>query len=182
MDAEDWLADTERKLNTVGCNEEEKLRYATHLLTGPTAAWWEGQLAMQLPGREYNWEEFKQRFREYHVPESIIELECRDFEELQQGYSSVMKYIWEFSDLSRYATDEVSTEAKRKKRFMRGLNPFVNMQLRLANTQTFQQFLDVAITFEDDYKNVQEEHRKRAKKETKRIQASKPKTNLEFQP
>ena len=25
MDAEDWLRDTERKLNTVGCNDEEKL-------------------------------------------------------------------------------------------------------------------------------------------------------------
>src|SRR3954463_13097836 len=26
MDAEDWLADTETKLKTVGCNDEEKLR------------------------------------------------------------------------------------------------------------------------------------------------------------
>lgn len=42
--------------------------------------------------------------------------------------------------------------------------------------------LDAAITFEDDYKNVQEDRRKRAKKETKRIQASKPKPNLEFKP
>ena len=25
MDAEDWLRDTERKLNTVGCNDKEKL-------------------------------------------------------------------------------------------------------------------------------------------------------------
>ena len=64
---------------------------------------------------------------------------------------------------------------------MHGLNPFVKMQLRLANTQTFKLLLDAAITFEDGYKNVQEDHRKRAKKEMKRIQASKPKTNLEFQ-
>src|SRR5215216_5449947 len=42
--------------------------------------------------------------------------------------------------------------------------------------------MDAAITFEDDYKNVQEDRRKRAKKETKRIQASKPKPNLEFKP
>jgi hypothetical protein len=31
MDAEDWLLDIERKLNTVNCNDSEKLRYATHL-------------------------------------------------------------------------------------------------------------------------------------------------------
>src|SRR3954469_1104331 len=47
MDAGDWLADTERKLNTIGCNDEEKPRYATHLLTGPTTSCWENQLAMQ---------------------------------------------------------------------------------------------------------------------------------------
>ena len=77
MDAEDWLADTERKLKTVGCNDEEKLRYATHLLTGPATSWWENQLAMQQPGREFTWEEFKQRFHEYHVPESVMELKRR---------------------------------------------------------------------------------------------------------
>src|SRR3954463_1529452 len=44
MDAEDCLEDTERKLKTVGCNDEEKVRYATHLLTGPAASWWESHL------------------------------------------------------------------------------------------------------------------------------------------
>src|SRR3954468_13349188 len=101
-----------------------------------------------------------------------MELKRREFEELQQGYTSVMKYIREFSQLSRYAEEDVNTEEKRKKRFLHGLNPFVRMQLRLANKQTYQQLLDAAITFEDDYKNVQEDRRKRAKKETKRIQAS----------
>src|SRR3954464_12576333 len=53
MDAEYWLTDMERKLKTVGCNDEEKLRYVTHLLTGPAASWWENQLAMQQLGREF---------------------------------------------------------------------------------------------------------------------------------
>jgi hypothetical protein len=39
MDAEDWLLDTERKLNTVNCNDGEKVRYAMHLLCGPAASW-----------------------------------------------------------------------------------------------------------------------------------------------
>src|SRR3954464_13530092 len=98
-----------------------------------------------------------------------MELKRREFEELQQGYTSVMKYIRKIGQLSRYAEEDVNTEEKRKKRFLRGLNPFVKMQLRLANKQTYQQLLDTAITFEDDYKNVQEDRRKRAKKETKRI-------------
>jgi hypothetical protein len=37
MDAEDWLRDTERKLDAVGCNDEEKLWYISYMLilTGP---------------------------------------------------------------------------------------------------------------------------------------------------
>src|SRR3954462_2688631 len=111
-----------------------------------------------------------------------MEFKRREFEELQQGYTSVMKYIREFGQLSRYAEEDVNTEEKQKKRFLCGLNPFVKMQLRLANKQTYQQLLDAAITFEDGYKNVQEDRRKRAKKEIKRIQASKPKSNLDFKP
>src|SRR3954471_10864210 len=50
MDAEDWLVDTERKLKTRGCNDEEKLRYATHLLTGPASSCWENQLVKEHVG------------------------------------------------------------------------------------------------------------------------------------
>jgi hypothetical protein len=38
MDAEDWLLNMERKLKTVNCNDDEKIRYATHLLCEPAAA------------------------------------------------------------------------------------------------------------------------------------------------
>jgi hypothetical protein len=48
-----------------------------------------------------------------------------------------MKYIRDFSRLSCYAIDEVSTEEKRKKRFLRGLNPYVKIQMRPFSTQGF---------------------------------------------
>jgi hypothetical protein len=46
MDAQDWLLDTERKLKTVNCNDGEKIWYATHLLCGPAAAWWDNVIAV----------------------------------------------------------------------------------------------------------------------------------------
>jgi hypothetical protein len=46
MDAEDWLLDTKRKLNTVNYNDGEKVRYATHLLCGPAVAWWDNIVAI----------------------------------------------------------------------------------------------------------------------------------------
>jgi hypothetical protein len=68
MDAKDWLLDTERKLNTVNYNDGEKIRYATHLLCGPAAAWWDNIVAIHPPGKVFTWEDFKKKFREANVP------------------------------------------------------------------------------------------------------------------
>ncbi|KAK1604415.1 hypothetical protein QYE76_028088 [Lolium multiflorum] len=182
MDAKDWLMDTERKLNTVGCTDEEKVRYATHLLCGPTASWWDNIVAVHPIGRVFTWEEFKRKFRESNVPESVMELKRREFENLEQKDKAILTYVKEFSGLSRYAADEVSTEDKRKKRFMRGLNPSFKMQLRMLRATEFQELVDAAITLEDDFKQVQEEKRKKAKFEPKKFISNKPNTNLTFKP
>ncbi|KAK1649275.1 hypothetical protein QYE76_067080 [Lolium multiflorum] len=168
MDAEDWLMDTERKLKTVGCNDEEKIRYATYLLSGPAASWWENLVAVHPPEKVFTWEEFKKKFRDAHVPESVVELKKREFDELHQNTAPIMQYVRDFNRLSRYAPEEVDTEEKRKKRFMKGMNPYMKMQLRLARTAEFQELIDSAITFEDDYRQVQEDRRKRARIEPRK--------------
>jgi hypothetical protein len=124
MDAEDWLMDTERKLKAVGASDVEKVRYATHLLSGPAASWWDNEVIMQLPDKVFTWEEFKEIFRTFHVPESVVELKRREFEDLKQGSSTMMAYIKEFTRLSRYARNKVSTDNKRVKRFLKGLDPY----------------------------------------------------------
>jgi hypothetical protein len=86
----------------------------------------------------FTWEEFKKKFRDAHVPESVVELKKREFEELQENTSPIMKYVRNFNSLSRYAPEEVNSDEKRKKRFMKGMNPYMKMQLRLARTAEFQ--------------------------------------------
>jgi hypothetical protein len=61
MDAEDWLMDTERKLKAVGANDEEKVCYAVHLLSGPAAAWWDNEVTLQHPEKVFSWEDFKEK-------------------------------------------------------------------------------------------------------------------------
>ncbi|KAK1606552.1 hypothetical protein QYE76_030225 [Lolium multiflorum] len=96
MDAEDWLMDTERKLNTVGCNDLEKVRYATHLLCGPAASWWDNIVAVYPAEKVFTWEEFKRKFRESNVPESIVELKRREFESLEQKDKAILTYVGSF--------------------------------------------------------------------------------------
>ncbi|KAK1602293.1 hypothetical protein QYE76_008142 [Lolium multiflorum] len=158
MDAEDWLMDTERKLNTVGCNDQEKVRYATHLLCGPAASWWDNIVAVYPAGKR------------------------REFESLEQKDKAILTYVREFSKLSRYAVEEVNTEDKKKKRFLRGLSPQFKVQLRMMRATEFQELVDAAITLEDDFKQLQEEKRKKAKYEPKRFVSNKPNTSLSFKP
>ena len=40
LDADDWLRDIERRLNTMECSDKERVLFATHQLQGPAAAWW----------------------------------------------------------------------------------------------------------------------------------------------
>ena len=87
-------------------------------------------------GHVVTWVEFKKKFREAHVPKSVMELKRREFENLRQNDVPV-GYINAFNTLSRYALDEVDREEKRKKRFMKGLNSFMKMQLRLAKPKEF---------------------------------------------
>jgi hypothetical protein len=182
MHAEDWLLDTERKLKAVGANDEEKVRYSVHLLSGPAVAWWDNEVTRQLPEKVFSWEEFKEKFRTFHVPESVVELKRREFEDLTQGSATMMAYIKKFTRLSRYASDEVSTDIKWVKRFLRGLDPYAAMQMKLTKPRNFQELMDTAITWENDYKLVQMSRLKRAKTEAKKVQPTRSTASLSFKP
>ena len=104
------------------------------------------------------------------MPASVVELKAKEFENLTQGNMSVVRYVHEFNRLSRYAKEEVNTEAKKQKKFMNGLHPFLKMQLRLVQTKEFQELVDSAITLENDYREVQDDRRKKARVEPRQYQ------------
>jgi hypothetical protein len=116
------------------------------------------------------------------VPESVVELKRREFKDLKQGSVPMMAYIKEFTRLSRYASDKVSTYSKRVKRFLRGLDPYVAMQMKLTKLRNFQELMDTAITWENDYKLVQVSRLKRAKTEAKRVRPNQSTPTLSFKP
>jgi hypothetical protein len=84
-------------------------------------------VAIHPPGRVFTWEEFKRKFREANVPESIMGLKRRELDNLELKDKTIMRYVKEFTLLSCYATDAVNMDEKRKKRFMRGLHPMAKM-------------------------------------------------------
>ena len=51
VDALDWLHAVGKKLDTVQCNDEEKVIFATHQLQGPASLWWDHFQATQPEGQ-----------------------------------------------------------------------------------------------------------------------------------
>src|SRR3954451_3275664 len=93
-------------------------------------------------------EEFKLKFSGYHVPPCLIKKMRDEFRELKQGRMTVVEYRDKFLTLSRYASDETDTDAKKKERILNGLHD--EMQTVLVNIQfvDLEALVDSAIQME----------------------------------
>jgi hypothetical protein len=148
MDAEDWLHIVERELHTTQCNDREKVLYGPRQLRGAAQSLWESYLATHVNPEAITREEFKDNFHRYHVPEGLIIVRKGEFLALKQGPMSVSEYRDKFLQLSRYAPEDVNTDAKRQYHFLRGLVDPLHYQLMSHTFPTFQHLIDIAIMTE----------------------------------
>jgi hypothetical protein len=133
LDAHGWLRTIKRKLEAIGCPENQRVQLAAHQLSGMALAWWD---TFSETVRDATWAEFETTFREHHVPQGIVQLKEDEFRELTQGGRSVSEYVHKFTELARYAPDDVSTETRKMARFLKGLRP------ELKNILASQDFLN----------------------------------------
>jgi hypothetical protein len=113
MDADDWLKSIEKKLQVVQCNNREKVLLASHQLSGPAADWWDSYVEALEEPESINWPEFRATFRAHHVPQGVIKLKKKQFQDLKQGSMSVNEYVTKFTQLSCYAPHDVHTDEKK---------------------------------------------------------------------
>jgi phosphoketolase len=107
MDADDWLKTIEKKLQVVQCNNHEKVLFALHQLEGPIADCRDAYIEAHEEPKSINWQELKNSFRSHHVPLGVMKLKKKEFEDLKQGLMSMNEYVTRFTQLSRYAPDDV---------------------------------------------------------------------------
>jgi hypothetical protein len=82
------------------------------------------------------------------VPQGIVQLKEDEFRELTQGGRSVNEYVHKFTELARYAPDDVSTEAKKMARFLKGLRPELKTILASQDFLSFSHLSNKAIQVE----------------------------------
>jgi hypothetical protein len=110
-----------------------------------TLSWWD---TFSVAVRDATWAEFEAAFREHHVPLGIVQLKEEEFRELTQGGRSVSEYVHKFTELARYAPDDVIIEAKKMARFLKGLRPELKTILASQGFLSFSHLSNKAIQVE----------------------------------
>jgi hypothetical protein len=112
MDVDDWSKTIEKKLQVVQCTNRERVLFVAHQLVGPATDWWDAYVETHEKPETISWQEFRNNFRTHHVPFWMMMLKKKEFEDLKQGSMSVNEYVTQFTQLSRYAPDDVDTDEK----------------------------------------------------------------------
>jgi hypothetical protein len=77
-----------------------------------------------------------------------MKLKKKEFEYLKQGSMTVSEYVTRFTQLSRYALDNVNTDEKKQDWFLNGLNGGLAYGLEVHNFINFQDMVDKALVLE----------------------------------
>jgi len=102
--------------------------YTSGQLQGEAQDWWESfEYGRPANAPPVIWQEFRENFRSYHIPEGLIELKQEEFRAFKQGSMFVAEYRDKFAQLSCYAPSEVANDVDKQCRFLKGL--YDGMQL-----------------------------------------------------
>jgi hypothetical protein len=83
MDANDWLKSIKKKLQVVQYKNHENMLLASHQLSGPTADWWDAYAEAHEEPESINWPKFRAALRAHHVPQGVIKLKRKEFQDLK---------------------------------------------------------------------------------------------------
>jgi hypothetical protein len=120
--------------------------------------WWETyQVTNPIEGLD--WDSFKEGFRNAHISTGIMNLKKDEFRTLKQGGRTLKDYMDDFFSLSRYAPEDIDTDAKRKDKFLNGLKGKLKIPLSVAYAPSYQALLDQVVTLDNNIRK--EENRKR---------------------
>jgi hypothetical protein len=88
---------------------------------------------------------FKAVFRSHHVPQGIMTLKKKEFQDLKQGSMTVSEYVTHFTQLSHYAP----TDEKKQDYFLDGPNDGVAYALEARDFENFQAMVNKALVLEN---------------------------------
>ncbi|XP_066381052.1 uncharacterized protein [Miscanthus floridulus] len=160
LQADDWLRAVERQLEIAQCDDREKVLYASGQLQGAALDWWDSFQNGYPNTNQITWQVFRENFRSHHVPAGLMRLKRKEFLALKQGGMSVSEYRDKFTQLSRYAPNDVEADQDKQELFMEGLNDGLQYQLLSQSFANYQQLVDKALVIESKRRDMEAKKRK----------------------
>ncbi|XP_038983652.1 uncharacterized protein LOC120111162 [Phoenix dactylifera] len=165
MEAVSWLKQMEKVFQALRCPDEEKVLFATFMLQGEAADWWEMEKGKLGPDdAPFIWEEFKKVFHEKYFPQGIRFQKYREFDRLEQGDMTVAQYAAKFEEMSRYAPTLISEESDRARKFENGLRGRIQQQVAAFELSSYKDVVNKALVIEKGLDNAQAAREKNMKK------------------
>jgi predicted PolB exonuclease-like 3'-5' exonuclease len=135
--------------------------FPAHQLFGIVGEWWEMYRNSYQDVGAITWNEFKAQFRTHYVPRGTLKVKKKEFSELQQDEMTVNEYLNKFTQMSRYAPDEVNTDEKKQDAFLNGHNDEIQFQILNTYYEDFQK-VDKAIIVESNIKEMEKNGKRKA--------------------
>jgi hypothetical protein len=83
------------------------------------------------------------------VPQGVIKLKKKEFQDLKQGSMMMSEYVTHFAQLFGYAPNDVDTDEKKQESFLNGLNDGLSYALKARDFENFETAIDKALVFEN---------------------------------
>jgi hypothetical protein len=121
--------------------------------------WWDTyQVTNPIEGLD--WDSFREGFRNAHISTDIMNLKKDESRTLKQGDRTLKEYMDDFCSLSRYAPEDIDTDAKRKDMFLHGLKGELKIPPSVAYAPIYQALLDQAVTLDNNIRKEENYKRK----------------------
>ena len=92
LDADDWLCDVAHELDSARVAAADYVTFATYLLKGSAAQWWDLHKATQAEGTVITWTNFKAAFRARYIPQGVLDHKKAEFRSFVQGNKTIEGY------------------------------------------------------------------------------------------
>ncbi|XP_057981306.1 uncharacterized protein LOC131166752 [Malania oleifera] len=145
------MQEIEKTLTVLHCTDDQRVLCATYKFTGEAKRWWTAVklLEEQRPVLvAMTWNQFKDVFFDRYFPATIRGVKVEEFLNLTKGHLTIQQYTTKFTELSCFAPYIIPDEAKKVRKFERGLRQEIYEQVAVLNERDFSELVGKATVAE----------------------------------
>jgi hypothetical protein len=146
-----WLREMEQAFHMCECGDNQKAKFASHMLKGAALIWWNVLVSSTEASvlSKLSWEGFKKKVLEEFCNERAMDRLEDEFRNLKKGNGTVRDYNRRFMEKMGLVGHIVPTEKEKIKAYIKGLPSDMMTIVRVSKASTLRGTIEEAQLFED---------------------------------